>query len=656
MCGIAGIWRLDGSQLEQANLKKFTDTMQSRGPDGNGYKVFDDVALGFGHRRLSILDMSENGAQPFVYNNRYWITYNGEVYNFLEIREELKKSGYKFFTETDTEVILAAYEKWGLDCFLRFNGMWAIAIYDVQEKKLILSRDRFGVKPLYFLHKNNLFAFASETIAFKQLDGYKREFSAENVLHGILRQNLLEASGKTIFNDIVQLPPGHLLIIDKTQNLKVKRWWFLSAALPQVPKNYDDKVQQARELFESACKLRLRSDVPVASALSGGLDSSSVYCMVHYLMKRGLSERVPAEWQKAFVATFPGTSQDERSFAEQVIQHIGGAVRYIPPDYSNLWNDIHRETVSFDAVSTTPLVCLTPVYKAMRDAGIKVSMDGHGLDEIMYGYPSSVSEAYFDAVNAGDASYIKDLEDTYFHLFPQEIAAQRLNTLKERAARQKQYSSFKQRLKQRLSSFTGPKPYVPSRSLSDVTNPGEWFNVQTLSPLTLSEYYESESYPSSSRGEKQLVKEFHFDDMPYNLRDFDRGAMQNSIEIRMPFMDWRFVAFCFALDTKSKLGKGYTKRVMRDALKDVLPESIRTRKLKIGLSSPLKDWFSNELNAPLMEMVNSAAFTSNPFFNGKEIKSFIETRCREKNWNHADASMVWPVINFYIVYNGSKGY
>jgi len=198
MCGIAGIWNLNGSSLEMNSLRKFTDSISHRGPDGSGYELLNDSMLGFGHRRLSILDLSEAGKQPMFNENRdLVISFNGEIYNFIEIRKELIASGEKFSTETDTEVILTAYKKWGKDCLNKFNGMFAIAIWDVNKKELLLIRDRFGVKPLYYLFiPNVIFAFASETIAFKNLSGFNRDVSQKILDISLAEPNIIEGSYK----------------------------------------------------------------------------------------------------------------------------------------------------------------------------------------------------------------------------------------------------------------------------------------------------------------------------------------------------------------------------------------------------------------------------------------------------------------------------
>ena len=217
MCGIAGIWHIDGTPISKDKLKKFTDSLSHRGPDAGCYWINDGGDIGLGHRRLSILDLSANANQPMSFaNDRYWMIYNGEIFNFLELRKELESRGFVFRTNSDTEVILASYDLWGKDCLSKFNGMWGLVIYDKQEEKLFLARDRFGIKPLYYLYKpGKIFAFASETISFKYLEGHTREFNERRLAHNIADPCALEANGHTIYEDVYQLLPGHFMEISK---------------------------------------------------------------------------------------------------------------------------------------------------------------------------------------------------------------------------------------------------------------------------------------------------------------------------------------------------------------------------------------------------------------------------------------------------------
>ena len=654
MCGIAGIWHLNNETVSEGKLQQFTDALLHRGPDGAGYKVFSDVNLGLGHRRLSILDLSDAGKQPMSFaQERYWITYNGEIYNFVELREELAANGYIFKTNTDTEVLLSAYHFWGKECLHKFNGMWAFAIWDNQEQTLFLARDRFGVKPLHYLFiPSKLFAFASETIAFKQLQDYKRIINPQLLQRSMIEPSSIEASGHTIFEGICQLVAGCYIVLKKNQVPIQTRWWNTFDHLEIVQTNFQEQTEKFKTLFEDACKIRLRSDVPLASALSGGVDSSAVYCMINHLMqKTDKKERVPDNWQKAFVATFPGTSQDERSFAEQVIAYTNGDVNYSIPDYNNLPEDIINSTVKFDAITATPIIAVTDVYKAMKQNGITVSMDGHGADELMYGYRASVAEAYFEAVLSNEPKTEKDFLDIYSQMFiaeEQQRASDRLihrakdvlnaeNKIKHQNALLKQVKKIARDLlaKQKVT-------YLQKIQTND------WFNSAVLKcPNSIQNA--SFLFPLLNRAELRLANDFHINHIPYNLRDFDRASMQNGIEIRMPFMDYRLVSYLFSLPTQSKLGNGYTKLILREAMKGLMPETIRLRKLKIGLSAPITNWFNTHLATFVLDQINSQNFKKSPYWNGTRIQKFAEEKTIAKSWTDADALKFWNVLNAHII-------
>lgn len=633
MCGIAGIFHLNGAKLPLEELKQFTDTMQHRGPDGSGYELYHDESLGLGHRRLSILDLSEAGRQPFHYLDRYAITFNGEIYNFLEIRKELEAKDYRFVTDTDTEVILAAYHAYGKECLYQFNGMFAFAIWDKEDRRLFLARDRYGVKPLHYLYiPDKLFAFASETIAFTKLPGHRRGFDSQNLGMAVKDPGFVEAAGKTIFKGISQLLPGHTMTIGANRNLIAERWWNTADHLAARLSNYEQQVEEFKELFFSACRLRMRSDVSIASALSGGLDSSSVYCTLQQFKHQGADlQRVPADWQRAFVATFPGTSMDERRYAEEVIAFTGGQAEYITPDYGNLTADVVSTTRLFDAIISNPLIAISDIYKAMRSRGIVVSLDGHGADEYAFGYTHYVTEAFYAAVaerNRGKAEGYAAMLESLSPIYSRDKLMASYGSSASVAAR------LKNRVKQLLPS----KSALPS-----ATEEASWFSHEQAS-FPLSAF----TNPFSGVG-KTLFDDFHYYSLPVNLRDFDRASMQHSIEIRMPFMDYRLVNFMFSIPDESKLGKGYTKRIIRDAMQGILPESIRTRTLKIGIGSPIADWMAGPLKELVNDTLASGRLSDLGIFNAAQIRKEVAATYRENNWNKVNASKTWSVINALLI-------
>ena len=633
MCGIAGIYNLNGNSVDLNNLKRFTDSMKHRGLDGAGYELFSNNTLGLGHRRLSILDLSEAAKNPLHYADRYVISFNGEIFNFLEIKSELLSKGYSFKTETDTEVVLAAFNEYGKECLLKFNGMWAFAIWDKKENNLFLSRDRFGVKPLHYCFiPNQLFAFASETIAFKYLDGFNRSFDEKNLVCAIQHSNYIEAAGKTIFKSIYQLLPGHSIFISNNKELKIERWWNTADHLVQVNSNYEKQVEEFKELFFSACKLRMRSDVPIASALSGGLDSSSVYCTLQQFKKNSSElQRLPSDWQKAFVATFPGTSMDERHYAEEVINYTNGNAVYIIPDYTNLVKDIVNTTALFDGIIANPVIAISDIYKAMRKNGIIVSLDGHGADEYAFGYNYYVLDAFYEALKNNDEKGATEYSAIVSELSPVYDCGKLMKSFYEN-------NSVKAKIKNKIKAVikTNGSPKTPAYNLN-------WFNEESTT-----ETFNTFSNPFNGIT-KTLFNDFHYNSLPINLRDFDRASMQNSIEIRMPFMDYRLVNYMFSLPQESKLGNGFTKRIIRDAMKGIVPEKIRTRKLKIGIGSPIAEWMVGPMKELVSDTISSKKLLNSNYLKGAEIKKYVEDQYQNNSWNANNASKVWCVVNSQLI-------
>ena len=645
MCGIAGIWKFNASTLEHAVLQRFTDSLRHRGPDGSGYFIDEQLPLGLGHRRLSILDLSHLGQQPMSFaNERYWLTYNGEVFNFVELRQELEGLGHRFRSQTDTEVILAAYQEWGVDCLPKMNGMWGMAIWDTQKKELLLARDRFGIKPLYYVHlPGQLFAFASETTAFRHLDDYQPAIHPQHLRLNLQNIESLEGVGHTIYQNTFQLLPGHYLKINASQVVQQQKWWDTTEQTPEVPGNYQDQVSQFQAIFRDACQIRMRSDVSLASALSGGLDSSSVYCTLHQLMQDQTNAvRVPENWQKAYVATFPGTTQDETHFAQQVVAHTRGEAKYIEPDYAHLPEKLLQATLQFDHIASTPIFIVGDIYKQMAQDGIKVSMDGHGVDEMLLGYPNLVLNAYHYYYSQQAITEAIEAIETYGALYPENAQPKIVDTYLKALNPSKDLRFYQKAVVRKLKSLLPTKPQKTSPNEVSHWLPQSDYELPSLASQT------SEKGTLSSI-DQVLHQNFHRTTLPMILRNFDRASMQHSVEIRMPFMDWRLVSFVFGLPLSSKLGQGFTKRILRDAMQGTLPEVIRTRKLKIGLNAPMPEWFSGVLKEFVLDQVNSSTFVKSDIWNGTAIAQFVNQKSNVNSWTWADCSRFWPYLNAHIL-------
>ena len=397
MCGITGFWNIDGRPVNRDELIRFTNQLAHRGPDGWDIHIEESANLGFGHRRLAIIDLN-TGDQPMSYmDGRYWIVFNGEIFNFVELRKELESLGYSFKTESDTEIVLAAYDKWGEDFQFKLNGMWACAIWDSHERKMFVSRDRFGVKPMIYLFDGKRFAFASEMKAFLALDNFRAEYNPTVFANSLEDATLVEGAEDCLFQGLKRLLGGHCLTLSANGDMKIRRWWHTLDHLPNVPEKYEDQVAQYRELFLDACRIRMRSDVPIGTALSGGLDSSSVLSSMSHIRKSGdATMRMAHEWQKAFIGTWPGKVIDERHYADEVIKKTG-----VNPIYCEMNADMYLEHFNeilyqFEELSD---IHLGPwfVHKMQRQNGVVVTIDGHGGDEALGGYTWHVFAAMRNA-------------------------------------------------------------------------------------------------------------------------------------------------------------------------------------------------------------------------------------------------------------------
>lgn len=623
MCGITGIWNLSGELVERDQLLSMTRSLAHRGPDGEG--VYIDGPLGLGHRRLAILDLGHQAAQPMSYGNgRYHITYNGEVYNFLELREELEGKGHRFRTETDTEVILAAYEQWGADCLLRFNGMWALAIWDAQEHTLFLSRDRFGVKPLFYLWDGKRFAFASEMKAFLAVPWFDADLDRGMIASAIRDIDAVETSQLCLFQGLRNLQAGHLLVVRNNGEPRAKRWWRTADHLVKAPSRFEEQGEVFRELFLDAVRVRMRSDVPVACSVSGGLDSSSVLCAMSATRERGASgERQAASWQTAFFSWYPGTVNDEREYAEAAIHRAGSHARIFemdPEAVPGMLDELIFQCEEIQSPHPGPWL----LYREMRRAGIPVSLEGHGGDELMAGYPHHVIFARERALGA----------------IPHPLEAVRLSAilrgLAEGGCGRPTFRDvavvgrllMRPFRKSRTSSSAGQGnvPLAPERPDGErmhQKNVSLWLRTPPRSDLPELVSVDETVLLAPLTG--LLYQDFHNCALRTILRDFDRYSMAHGIEIRCPLLDWRLVCFGFSLPPSSVLGGGYTKRVLREAMKGILPEKVRTRTLKRGYKAPIGDWWHGSLREFVRDTVSSSSFLQSDIWDGPGIRDLVES-------------------------------
>ena len=393
MCGIAGIVDF-GREVDLRSAIAMAALLEHRGPDDAGAFAEDGVALA--HRRLAIIDLSRDGRQPMADpSGRCRLVYNGEVYNYRELRSELAAIGHRFRTQTDTEVIIAAYLEWGPACVERFNGMWAFALWDRLTGELFCSRDRFGIKPFYYRREGHRLVFASELKAFRA-DSAPLTPNPPAV-RAYLEHGLLDHTEETFFAGIMQLPPAHWMVFSK-DGLKLSRYWRLESQ--DAP---PDATNVVRELFLDAVRLQLRSDVPVGSALSGGIDSSAIVCAIDYLLRtESGSAASVGNRQRTFTAYFGDPGLDERPYARAVIDRTRAAAHWISFTDNDLTSDLATIVEAHDEPFRSPsMVAGWYVMRAARESGVKVLLNGQGADELLAGYRSAFAFLFADLLRAG---------------------------------------------------------------------------------------------------------------------------------------------------------------------------------------------------------------------------------------------------------------
>jgi len=574
MCGILGFLQFE---IDDQQAKKCLKAISHRGPDSSSFWGSPDgeVPVWLGHTRLSILDLSHDGDQPMhSVCGRYVIVFNGEIYNFLELREELECKGYQFRTQTDTEVLLVGLIDEGTDFQLRCNGMWAFCLWDRQAKTALFGRDRFGKKPLFYAHIGQFgIAFASEMKAlYPILPSIQPN---ERIEDNFLNLFNYEYTKNCVIVGINRIPPGYWAFW-KDGNLQTQRWWNTLDHLEAPPSRYEEQVERWRELFLDAVRLRMRADVQIGTALSGGLDSSSTFCSMAHLANQGESRRQSNSWQHGFCSSYPGSDLDEVVWAQIVSNHIGIPLQVVEIDPLQAGWTIQDALYQVeDPYLTLPLPMLA-TYKAISQAGIKVTLDGHGADELFSGY--------------GGLSTV--LKNTATPLQMVEILAIERSMYSNKYEPDFKYSSkvrqkFSESILNLRKTIASLRKRLPIPfSFDDQNHPA----FQEMDPLNQS-----------------LYEMFHVTVLPTLLRNYDRYSMTSGIEIRMPFMDWRLVCFTFSLPWTSKVGGTFTKRIVRDAMKGILPEPIRTRRSKVGWNAPLHEWFKDPLKEEVSDLVYSQA-------------------------------------------------
>ena len=550
MCGIAGIIDQTNSPADNKQLlEKMLLIQHHRGPDATG--VWSDDVIFLGHNRLSIIDLSEAANQPMHYKD-FVMIYNGEIYNYIELKKELEEKGHHFVNHSDSEVILHAFAEWGTDCVQRFVGMWAFIIWDKNKKTLFASRDRFGIKPFNYIFQSGRFYFASELKTLKVSPLFTNDINENQVARG-LQMGWLSYFDETYFNCIKALPAAHNLTLNQN-GLKVERYWDIKTGSYQKM-SFKEKSDEFYRLFSDSIRIHMRSDVPVASCLSGGLDSSAIVSLVQ--------EQNPGKIYKSFSIYYEGEGDvDERPFINEVIKKYPTIEpHYYSPTETEVAEHFHKALYHSDVPATgSSFISQYFLMKLISKHGIKVVLDGQGSDEFLAGYMHSFYRLIGGMLNRFDV--VGSLFETVDvnKRIGSSVPKMGAHFLKSLLASMKSEQSLYELEYRRYYPF-----------MMNTENKHVPFQLKDVDGTRLDQFLYHLMFSTS---------------LPSLLHYEDRNSMAFSIESRVPFLDHRLVEFCFGLLDDDKIHKTETKYILREALKNVLPKAIYERKDKKGFVTP----------------------------------------------------------------------
>jgi len=598
-----------------------------RGPDDEGSYIDDNIA--FGSRRLSIIDI-ESGHQPIHNEDKtIWVVQNGEIYNYTELRKKLQRK-HKFYTKSDTEVLVHLYEEFQEKCVEELNGMFVFMIWDLKKQQIFIARDRLGIKPFYYYLEINQktdkkdsnikikrFVFASEIKAILQDPTIPRKPN-DKAIYEYLNWAFFDHTEETFFLDIKRLMPAHYMII-RGNEIKIKRYWDIkiNPSIDKPPSEHselrtdEDYAKRFYELLEDAVKYRLISEVPVGTRLSGGLDSSAIVCIINKLLfskldmktNREIIKEVIGDRQKIFSAVYKEKEVNESEYITEVVNKVQVEKNYTYPTHRKLWNDLQKIIYYQDEpfVSTSCFAGWSTTKLASKK--VTVLLDGQGADELIAGYYP------------------------YFGIFF-------LNLLDNR--------KYFQLFKELMFSLDITHSYLKDFATQMATNPLE-DNIQKM----LSDSFRKR-HSNIKRLEigRVLSKSLYLDMVKYSipriLRMVDKNSMAFSVEVRVPFLDHRLVEYAFSLPSNQKIRNGWTKFILRNSTKGVLPEKIRLRRSKIGFATPETKWL-RKLEPEIKKIFNSNKFKNRGYFNQKEIRNKFEKFCKGDLDTYSD--LFWRILN-----------
>ncbi len=567
MCGIAGIVSFKNA-VDNIRLKKMTDIIVHRGPDGEGHWINAEGKVGLGHRRLSIIDLSDNAKQPMHYaEGRYTITFNGEIYNYIEIKNELVTKGYRFRSESDTEVLMALYDLKKQRCLDDLDGMFAFAIWDEKEQTLFCARDRFGEKPFYYYKNENEFVFGSELKQFFAT-GISKTLNEQVAYHYInsgIEGNPYKPE-ETFYKDIFQLMPASYLTLIKG-SIQIKKYWDLDTK--QISRlSFTDSVEKFTELFNTSLKRRMRSDVPVGSCLSGGLDSSSIVLSIDKIKAEG-------QIQKTFSARFKDFEKDEGKYMAMVVNKSRNIQNF------DVWLTESDFLSDFNAISKhqdepyggTSVVAQYNVMKLAKKNEITVLIDGQGADEYLAGYVP-----FF-------VTYLNQL----YGPSPQKYSIEK-EKMREYHGLQHQLSfNGKMQLKYPGLFSTLSKTKRVFSSSSQKETGVNYMHAEITQQVKINSP-KGKDNNNLRKSVYETINGIAFNNL---LRYADRNAMAHSVEVRLPFLSHELVEFANGLPDEYKIHEGWSKYILRKSMEPILPNEIAWRKDKIGFAAPQEKWMQN---------------------------------------------------------------
>ena len=617
MCGIAGAVALNGKAVDTAVLQRMNDRQSHRGPDGEGFLLGwkgsagyeharvtrteqwsggERVKVALSHRRLAILDLSDRGLQPMRGEDSHaWMVFNGEIYNFRELRTELAAHGHRFTTGTDSEVLLAAYRQWGEDCLARLEGMYAFAIWDTVRGRVFCARDRLGIKPFYYANPDGYLIFASELKALLAFPGVRATPDDSAVLGFLIHANC-DYGERTVLQDVKALPPGHALSLDLASGTWTTRKYWHLAPRPQNGAADAAQVNGLRDLLFETTRKHLISDVRIGSCLSGGLDSSTVVSLIGQIARERPNDATAiGDHLYTFTSCYDNLPIDEREYALAAANANGATPHLVFPSAKDFWDvfptmawhqDMPFGSLSYYAQWT--------VMRAAKEAGVKVLLDGQGGDEVFGGY-AKFRYAYFasllrsgqlgtltrefgSTVLQGD-KYVLDVRKGYRYLPKGLRRLLGVDSVLQRVVR----TDWGQAVSGDSTPATRWWRYAADGNGGDANGNGGF---------------------DGSFMQRMQVDDIMMDTLPQLLRHEDRSSMAFSLEARVPLLDHLLVEYGLSLPDRLKVKDGYSKVAIRSAMTGLIPEHVRQRKTKLGFAAPDRHWLTGELRPQVREFLS----------------------------------------------------